>query len=534
MSDAVRLLDLPLAWFDREQYRPRVVEQGRSVWHVLSKAVTPATTVPAEKPREPACGRSALRAAFDATYDRWKLPRAPAVELSLRELEMPGTPVVVAGQQPGFLGGPLHTVFKALSAIAASRYRRELTGEPCVPVFWVAGDDHDLDEVRDAWLPAAGGEACFRFPAEADRRPVSDYPVDRAAAEVLDAAKEHLAQRRFGDLAASLLDLYPGRGLAGGFAAMLAQLLGPLGLVILDPASVRPLAERIFRGVIEEPARILELVRQGRSDVQRKGLEPFVAERLPLFVVRDGRRHHLSPAAGGLQVDGGGPALSTREALEQLEREPGSFSHGALLRPMVQEECLPCVLSVGGPAEVGYFAQIAPLAAHFGFDPPRIGLRCNATLVDGKSARLAESLGAEVIARARAPEELLPPEPEPEALRSARESAANAGENMLRAIAELAPPADQARLERLARKAAGDASGVVDRLARGLVAARGREVDGARKLWSILFPSGELQERRWGMIHFVAKHGASFLEEIAGEIARDPLRIVHRLVLFET
>ncbi|HZN56478.1 MAG TPA: hypothetical protein VFD71_00280, partial [Planctomycetota bacterium] len=92
MSDAVRLLDLPLAWFDREQYRPRVVEQGRSVWHVLSKAVTPATTVPAEKPREPACGRSALRAAFDATYDRWKLPRAPAVELSLRELEMPGTP----------------------------------------------------------------------------------------------------------------------------------------------------------------------------------------------------------------------------------------------------------------------------------------------------------------------------------------------------------------------------------------------------------------------------------------------------------
>ena len=65
---------------------------------------------------------------------------------------------ITTGQQPGLFTGPLYTVFKALSAIAlADRIERE-RGVPVVPVFWVAGDDHDFAEANHAWVLGRDGE----------------------------------------------------------------------------------------------------------------------------------------------------------------------------------------------------------------------------------------------------------------------------------------------------------------------------------------------------------------------------------------
>src|SRR5207247_11089547 len=66
--------------------------------------------------------------------------------------------VVTTGQQPALFTGPLYTFHKALSAIAlAQRLERE-RGVPVVPVFWVAGDDHDFAEANHAWVLGRDGE----------------------------------------------------------------------------------------------------------------------------------------------------------------------------------------------------------------------------------------------------------------------------------------------------------------------------------------------------------------------------------------
>src|SRR5437867_2662260 len=65
---------------------------------------------------------------------------------------------VTTGQQPALFTGPLYTFHKALSAVAlAQRLERE-RGVPVVPVFWVAGDDHDFAEANHAWVLGADGE----------------------------------------------------------------------------------------------------------------------------------------------------------------------------------------------------------------------------------------------------------------------------------------------------------------------------------------------------------------------------------------
>src|SRR3984893_18736958 len=70
---------------------------------------------------------------------------------SLELLARPGTVAVVTGQQVGLFSGPAYTIYKALSAV---RLARQLTdqGQPAVPVFWVATEDHDLAEVNHCFV----------------------------------------------------------------------------------------------------------------------------------------------------------------------------------------------------------------------------------------------------------------------------------------------------------------------------------------------------------------------------------------------
>ena len=74
-----------------------------------------------------------------------------SVQASLNKLAQPDAVAIVSGQQTGFLGGPAYAVYKALTAI---RWAQELEkrGVPAVPVFWMATEDHDLDEVSSAWI----------------------------------------------------------------------------------------------------------------------------------------------------------------------------------------------------------------------------------------------------------------------------------------------------------------------------------------------------------------------------------------------
>ena len=56
--------------------------------------------------------------------------------------------VVITGQQPGLFGGPLYALYKGFTAAALARRLEAVTGRPVLPVFWVASEDHDWNEVR--------------------------------------------------------------------------------------------------------------------------------------------------------------------------------------------------------------------------------------------------------------------------------------------------------------------------------------------------------------------------------------------------
>ena len=58
-----------------------------------------------------------------------------------------GARVVVTGQQVVLFGGPVLILLKAATAVARAREATKATGVEHVPVFWMATEDHDLEEV---------------------------------------------------------------------------------------------------------------------------------------------------------------------------------------------------------------------------------------------------------------------------------------------------------------------------------------------------------------------------------------------------
>jgi uncharacterized protein YllA (UPF0747 family) len=81
----------------------------------------------------------------------------PAQESALARLSQPGAVAVTTGQQPGLFTGPLYTIYKALSTAALAHILERQWQRPVLPVFWVAGDDHDFAEAsRASWISAEG------------------------------------------------------------------------------------------------------------------------------------------------------------------------------------------------------------------------------------------------------------------------------------------------------------------------------------------------------------------------------------------
>src|SRR5580692_4584835 len=85
-----------------------------------------------------------------------------------------GARAVVTGQQVVLFGGPLLTILKAATAVARAKEATAATGVEHVPIFWLATEDHDLEEVDQVSLLTKTAIETLRLGA---KFPHHDVPV---------------------------------------------------------------------------------------------------------------------------------------------------------------------------------------------------------------------------------------------------------------------------------------------------------------------------------------------------------------------
>lgn len=338
------------------------------------------------------------------------LPPSPARSRNLARLAEPGALAVVTGQQMGLLLGPLFTAYKALSAVSAAKALEAETGRPCVPIFWLQDEDHDLAEVNHTFVPTPSGVplrlAVLEEGASAWRAPLSHCALGGDLAHVHAALRAQLGREPHAEEHLGLLEraYVPGATLSQAFARAAAEVFAPDGLVFLDPRdpAIAALAAPFHRRALEEAPRLAGLLEARSAALAAAGFSDQVHVRpgAPLaFFSPDGAggpRYRLEPRgadAWALVGHPSGATVSRAALLTALETEPLRFSTSALLRPLLQDTLLPTAAYVGGPAEVAYFAQLLPLYAALGLPAPLVVPRARFTVLDDRTRGLLEKLG---------------------------------------------------------------------------------------------------------------------------------------------
>jgi bacillithiol biosynthesis cysteine-adding enzyme BshC len=315
-----------------------------------------------------------------------------------------GALCVTTGQQPGLLTGPLFTVYKALTAVALAESLSARLGEPVVPVFWVAGDDHDLAEANHVhYLTRENDVRRVSLPDRAPDAPLTPLYREPLGSEVVAVIAELAADAPDTEFRADVLRWlerhYRGDAdFATAFAGALAELLGRFGLVVFQPT--HPAAKRAMAPLLLDTLRVATALDRDlgarAAELQASGRPaPVTAGDGATGVMVEGRlgRDRLVLEGDTLVARRSGEAWS----LAQLERvaadDPERLSPNVLLRPALEAGLLPTVAYVGGPGELAYLPQADPNYRVLGLEPQVPFPRWSARLVEQRVTKVLAKYG---------------------------------------------------------------------------------------------------------------------------------------------
>ena len=307
-----------------------------------------------------------------------------------------GANAVVTGQQVTLLGGPLYTLLKAATAIRKAHDARAV-GHPHVPIFWLATEDHDLDEADHVAFPSRHELHTLKLKTpEHGASPVGGLMLPGDIERVLDEAAGLLEP---GATLEALQEFYqPGMSFGMAFARFISRVFAEHGLIVLDASSreCHALGAEVFRKAITEADSLQSALLDRDKLLAERGYHSQVmvtAQSALLFLIdaESGARLPLKRFGNQPEEDGwlaGKKPYSQAELLAILEKEPERLSPNALLRPVFQDAILPTTAYIGGPAEIAYFAQSEVLYERIlGLTTPVLP-RLSATLIEPAVAEL--------------------------------------------------------------------------------------------------------------------------------------------------
>ncbi|MCS6868585.1 bacillithiol biosynthesis cysteine-adding enzyme BshC [Thermus sp.] len=437
------------------------------------------------------------------------LKRLGAPEEARRFLERLPQGAVVTGQQAGLLGGPALTFYKAHSALSLAG---EVGG---AAVFWVASQDHDVEEVRHLHL-------LWEEEVRTLSLPLPPLPAGRLS---LEPHRERL--REFlGPWAREARVAYAleGRTLAEFFARLLLAFLGERGLLPFDPMAeeLAPLFQEALERELSDPLASAEAINQEAERIRSLGGKPPLGRKPGAtnhFLETDARR--LLHYEGGVFHDGV-RTYTRKELLELLRTDPTRLTPAAGLRPIFQDLVLPTAGFVVGPNEFRYVAELTRVYGLYGLPVPALFLRLQGVVLEPPVVRILGRYALDPWAfLARGEEAFL------DAVRKTLEEFRQLEEDLARLLAQAEALAERAKaleptLERPFRRYRARLQGEGERLWRKLLRARlhrdGVLLHHLERLKRHLLPLGLPQERVFPFAMYALRHPEALrrLEEAPG------------------
>lgn len=304
-----------------------------------------------------------------------------SVSANIDLLALDNTYTITTGHQLNIFTGPLYFIFKIVTAIKlAADLKTNFPDKNFVPVYWMATEDHDFDEINHtyiggkkiSWQQSSGG-ATGRLDIKSIEKPLKEYigilglsPHAKKLASLIQQAYQE------------------NQTLSQATRFLVNALFGDFGLVILDaddPELKKQFAavavediihQNSFKNITQTNKKLLEL----DIDVQVNPRE------INFFYLDDGTRERIVFEDKKYQVLKTNQFFTAEELRSEIEQYPERFSPNVVMRPLYQEMILPNIAYVGGGAEIIYWLQLKQNFDQYQVDFPVLILRNSALLTD--------------------------------------------------------------------------------------------------------------------------------------------------------
>ena len=456
------------------------------------------------------------RAELASNWERHLAPLAPHVAVldSVRAFAQPRSFALLIQIPPHFCGGPLSVVYQVIHAIRLAKELSRYWQSAVVPVVWNDSDPHNLAEIRDLALLNSHSDLRRITPAAlgSNRHPVSQLPLDydqHRLGSIRELLRQEFVEYAFADEALEAAFPRQGETLSETLNRWLLAVFGHLGLLVLEPDWVREDLSRSLAGIIaSKPATEIEAI-----EYQEHAL---------LYRVTSEGRFPLRPGGDGYRFDGEAGSRTPSELAAVIVQNPGEWSSGPLLLPLLQEQVLPVALRIGTGQQ---WRRYVPLAKYRLLDESRPAAPfvpvLRATLVEPDQAAALERASlslAELLKKAPdLPAQKGQAAPVAQQMRDISSKAARE----IRALRSEVAKIDRglgSHLKRTARKLESQIDDLAARIDRCYANRGGHSYHTLRGLYGGLLPNNQPQERILSSLQFFAKHGRGWMLALIDQI----------------
>lgn len=320
-----------------------------------------------------AAQRELLTKVLDEKYK--DLSVSEKLKSNLNRLKEAHTFTLTTGHQLCFMTGPLYFIYKILHVIKLSEdLNNTFPNEHFVPVYWMASEDHDFEEIRSFLLFGQ------KWTWESSQKGAVGQFDTNDLQPLLQALAEKF-QNEPGSEIHRLIEKFKTPNYGNGFFEFVHELFSVYGLVIIDADNAQlkesawPIWEKdlytndIHNAVIDQT--------QALKD---QGLNiPIESKESNLFLISKQKRERIDKT-GSIQFE--------KDHSFQL-------SPNVVLRPLYQEWILPNLAYIGGPSEIAYWQQLPLAFETLALPFPLTLQRAGAILLQQKDVELIQKLGFE-------------------------------------------------------------------------------------------------------------------------------------------
>ena len=301
---------------------------------------------------------------------------------------------VTTGHQLNLFTGPLYFLYKIFSTInLAEELRVQFPKHAFVPVYWMATEDHDFDEIN-----------YFNFKEKKvqwkrDNAGAVGHFSTKGLKSVFEAFSQQLGTSRN---AAFLKNLFEQgylhhNTLAEATRYIANELFASYGLVIVDgdDASLKSLYAPIVAKELTEQVSF-KSVSNTISALEKQYKIQVNPREINQFYLSDASRERIVKEGNHYRIHNTTTSFSEKEILAHLKESPEKFSPNVIMRPVYQEAILPNLAYIGGGGELAYWLQLKAYFKQVQLPFPILILRNSVQIISSKQQQKLDALNISI------------------------------------------------------------------------------------------------------------------------------------------